>query len=139
VVGDPAVMLCHWPGMYTQGTKQGFEHFKRAVLALQGRFADRTIWMKLSEIARYWAAKELTRIERNGGQFVLTAPFASPRFTLRVAVPGSGPPSLQHEGKPIPLREVGRPVDIQPGTWLRDAQGTTVCFDLPKGRVVLSA
>ena len=22
--GEPAIMLCHWPGMYTQGTKAGF-------------------------------------------------------------------------------------------------------------------
>lgn len=54
--GDPAVFLCHWPGIYCNGTKAGFRHFKNVVLALHGRFGERTKWMKLSEIARYWAA-----------------------------------------------------------------------------------
>jgi len=58
--GQPAVMLCHWPGMYCNGTKNGFHAFKRVVEALERRFSDRTIWMKPSEMARYWAAKELT-------------------------------------------------------------------------------
>ena len=61
--GEPAVMLCHWPGMYCNGTKRGFEAFKHVVQALERRFADQTLWMKPSEMARYWAAKELTRIE----------------------------------------------------------------------------
>jgi len=33
--GEPAVMLCHWPGMYTHGTKQGFAAFQNIVLALE--------------------------------------------------------------------------------------------------------
>ncbi|MEC9002460.1 MAG: hypothetical protein VX644_03740, partial [Planctomycetota bacterium] len=49
--GEPAVMLCHWPGMYTQGTKQGFAAFKKVVLALEARYNKQTIWMKISEIA----------------------------------------------------------------------------------------
>ena len=36
--GEPAVMLCHWPGMYTQGTKQGFAAFKKVVKALAARY-----------------------------------------------------------------------------------------------------
>ena len=81
--GEPAVMYCHWPGLYTHGTKQGFKDLKQAILGLEGRFRDQTIWMKTSEIARYWAAKELTQINRNGDQITLTAPFSSLRFTLR--------------------------------------------------------
>ena len=35
--------------------------------------------MKLSEIARYWAARELTRIERGADRAIaLDAPFACP-------------------------------------------------------------
>ena len=83
--GGPAVMLCHWAGLYSQGTEAGFEAFKQVILALNGRFRERTLWMKISEIARYWAAKKLTRIERSGGRLLLTAPLAAPRFTLRIA------------------------------------------------------
>ena len=26
--GQPAVMLCHWPGLYSNGSHEGFEHFR---------------------------------------------------------------------------------------------------------------
>ncbi len=136
--GEPAVMLCHWPGMYTHGTKKGFEAFKRVVLALEGRYRDQTIWMKLSEIARYWAARELTRIEQSDGRLTLTAPFASPRFTVRAPATAGAPPKLSHGGVPIPLEEVSRLGDLKPGTWLREQDGVTLCFDLPKGQVTLT-
>ena len=48
-----------------------------AIVALEHRFRDETIWMKLSEIGRYWTAKELTQIQRSGNRVTLTAPFAA--------------------------------------------------------------
>jgi hypothetical protein len=136
--GDPAVMLCHWPGIYTQGTKEGFRHFQRAVLALDRRFRDQTIWMKLSEIGRYWTAKELTRIEIMGKSVKLTAPFASPRFTLRVAASPNAVPKLASPGGPIPLTEVKQLKQLDSGKWRREKDRVTVSFDLPKGEVVLT-
>jgi len=133
--GQPAVMLCHWPGMYTHGTEQGFKALQRVVLALESRFRDRTVWMKISEIARYWAAKELTRIERTAGRITLTAPFAAPNFTVRLATSAKGPPKLTHNGKPIALAEVATPRALTVGTWLSQEDGQIVCFDLPKGQV----
>ena len=59
--GEPAIMVCHWPGIYFNGEEVGFNIFKEVVKRLHARY-DNLIWMKLSEIARYWAAKELTRI-----------------------------------------------------------------------------
>jgi len=135
--GQPAVMLCHWPGLYTHGTKKGFDHFKRVIRALEGRFRDKTVWMKISEMARYWAAKELTRIETAGAQIALAAPFACPRFTLRVPAAPTPAPKLTHNGQPIPLAQVPNLRDLKPGAWLREQQGLIVCFDLPKGRVLL--
>ncbi len=55
--GEPAIMLCHWPGMYTQGTKTGFTALQQVVLALEEHLSKETVWMKLSEIARYWASQ----------------------------------------------------------------------------------
>jgi hypothetical protein len=135
--GQPAIMLCHWPGMYANGTKQGFEALKKVVLALERRFAQQTIWMKISEIARYWAAKELTRIETAGQTVSFNAPFASPRFTVRVAAPVDAVPKLTAKGQPAPLQQVGRPIELKPGAWLRDGRDAVVCFDLPKGRSTL--
>jgi hypothetical protein len=136
--GEPAVILCHWPGMYTNGTKRGFAELKKVVTALEERFRDRTLWMKSSEIARYWAAKELTRIERNGNALTLRAPLASPRFTLRIPGMAAGDLKLVCNGAPLMLREVPHARDLAPGTWFQEEGGVLACFDLPKGQVSLS-
>lgn len=134
--GEPAIMLCHWPGLYSHGTNKGFESFKKVVLALESRFRDQTIWMKISEIARYWAAKELTRIERTGGQIALSAPFASPKFTLRINSIGTEP-KLSSNGQPMAMSPIGNVRDLRPGTWTRQKESTLVCFDLPKGKATI--
>lgn len=135
--GRPALMLCHWPGMYTHGSKEGFRHFQRVVLALEGRFRDQVLWMKLSEIARYWAAKELTEIRRENGKLALAAPFAAPDFTLKVAMRVSAPPRIVADGKAIMLQEVSSRPQLKSGAWLRENDGAVLCFDLPKGNATI--
>jgi hypothetical protein len=135
--GQPAVMLCHWPGMYCHGAKHGFEDFKAIVLALKQRFADQTLWMKMSEIARYWAAKELTSIRRNAHVIEFDAPFAAACYTVRVERAGSTPPQLIRHLQPQPLREVSRPSLLVSGTFCRDAQDLLVCWDLEPGSTQL--
>lgn len=135
--GQPAVMLCHWPGLYTHGSKKGFEAFQQVVVALEGRFRDRTIWMKISEIARYWAAKELTRIERSAGRVTLTAPFASGRFTLSVKAVQAKAVKLRRGGKATPLKQVTKPSQLAAWTWRQVGPDVTACFDLPRGESVL--
>jgi len=137
--GQPAAMFCHWPGLYTQGTKKGFGQMQQAILAIEGRYRDRTIWMKSSEIARYWAARTLTRIAREGDRMMLSAPFACPRFTVRVATAGGAPPAVRYGDTPIVLSEVRELRDLKPGTWVRQSGAAIVCFDLPKGKVTLTA
>ena len=131
--GEPAVMLCHWPGIYCNGGEQGFKIFQGAVDRLHEGYRDRILWMKLSEMARYWAAKELTSIafEKDGSALRFHAPFASPNFTLKLAVPKQAqPPRL--DGKP--LRQVKDVKELKSGTWWRNEMETKVCFDLKKGR-----
>ena len=133
--GEPAVMLCHWPGMYTQGTKKGFTAFKRVVETLNSRFSDQTIWMKLSEIGRYWTAKELTRITLVDRKISLNAPFGTPKFTVRVpdVVVTNNPPRLIVENQTVALQGVAEPRLLRSGTWHTDSKGLILCFDLPKG------
>lgn len=130
---QPAVMLCHWPGLYNHGAKTGFAQFQQVVAAIDGRFRDRVLWMKISELARYWAARRLTKIQRQPDRVLLSAPFACPGFTIRLAGPG-GPPLLRHKGQPIPIREVTNRRDLKACTWLREKENTLLCFDLPKGQ-----
>jgi hypothetical protein len=130
--GEPAIMVCHWPGIYFNGEKVGFNIFKQIVERLHGRY-DNLIWMKLSEIARYWAAKELTRIEKTQNGFRLRAPFASPLFTLRFKTRANTPPKLVIEGKPVLLKEVKTARELMANTWVRSEDTLTISFDLPKG------
>ena len=137
--GVPAVMLCHWPGLYTHGTKKGFEQFKQVITALEGRFRDRMIWMKIGELARYAAARELTRIARAGAKVALAAPFACASFTVRLPSAAAAAPKITCKGKTARLAEVKDLRDLKAGTFLRQAGQLTVCFDLPKGPSTLEA
>ncbi len=129
----PAVMLCHWPGMYTHGTKAGFHQFRQVVTALEERFRDQTVWMKVSEMARYWAAKGLTEIRCDTNVISLKAPFAAPNFTLRIAAPTSATPRMTSDGKVMALKEAASHADLAAGRWWRDKEGVMICFDLPRG------
>jgi hypothetical protein len=131
--GQPALMLCHWPGMYCNGEKHGFEDFKRVVTALDRKYREQTIWMKLNEIARYWAAKGLTQIEPAENGLVLKAPFAAPRFTLRAAANNDALPRIKAAGQSIKLEQVHKPERLKSGTWMREGKNIVVCFDLAKG------
>jgi hypothetical protein len=135
--GEPAIMYSHWPGIYWNGKEDGFKAFQQVVQRLEVGF-DNLIWMKLSEIARYWAARELTRIEREANIVTFHAPFACPQFT--VSVPGvfNDAPRVTVGKQPTPLTQVSRPLDLKSGTWSRQAGGVAVCLDLPKGASTLT-
>lgn len=137
--GEPAILVCHWTGIYFNGEEIGFQVFQEVVRRLNARY-DHLLWMKLSEIARYWAAKECTRIARQNGQVTFTAPFATPQFTLELQ-PLAGeeikPPSLLQNGNSKTLAEVSSVSRLVSGTWCRQAEGVTVCFDLPRGELAL--
>jgi hypothetical protein len=138
--GQPALMLCHWPGMYSNGAKTGFHQFQQVVTALHDRFGERTQWMKLSEIARYWAARELTGIRASGSGLALTAPFAAPQFTIQVARSSAAATKAVFASgdQKQPLRRVSSRAALQSGTWLADDEQAVLCVDLPKGESQIS-
>jgi len=133
--GEPAIMVCHWPGIYFNGAKVGFRIFQEVVRRLRARY-DHLIWMKLSEISRYWAARELTRIERHENTIRLHAPFAAPDFTLELPLAHTTT-TLSAGGISQHLREVSALQDLVNGTWHRQNGRTVACFDLPRGASIL--
>ena len=135
--GEPAIIVCHWPGVYFNGEEVGFNIFKEVVRRIHARY-DNLIWMKNSEISRYWAAKELTQIDKQGRQVTFTAPFATTRFTVRLSGSSQAPPSLMLAGKRAELRRVTAPLQLKSGTWHADDSDIMVCFDLPKGKSTLN-
>jgi hypothetical protein len=130
--GEPAIMVCHWPGLYFNGEQVGFKILKEVKKRLDQKY-DHLIWMKLNEIARYWAAKELTTITAGSGKILLKAPFSTPGFTLNVNSQVHNP-HLKINGKePKNLIKIKDKKEIKSGTWFADKAGTIICFDLEKG------
>jgi hypothetical protein len=130
--GEPAILVGHWPGFYFNGQEVGFRIFREVVARLHAGF-DNLVWMKLGEIARYWAARELSRIARTADGWDLRAPFSCPSFTVRVASHGEAEPRLQAGGPPVPLRQVAQILQLESGTWVRQGRDVIACFDLPRG------
>jgi hypothetical protein len=130
--GEPAVMVSHWPGQYFNGEEVGFSIFKEIVTRLAAGF-DNLVWMKFSELGRYWAARELTSIAKTEGRVDFRAPFACPGFTVGVTAAATAVPKLTIRKLPVLLKEVAKPLALESGTWTRTPDGVAVCFDLPKG------
>jgi hypothetical protein len=131
--GEPALMLAHWTGIYWNGQELGFKIFQEVVRRLHQRY-DNLLWMKLNEVARYWAVKELTRIERAGNRVALRAPFPCPAFTVRLTAPANAQPRvIRGTQPPISYPQVQRLIDLKSNNWHRDGDTLTICFDLSKG------
>jgi hypothetical protein len=137
--GEPAILVCHWPGIYFNGDEVGFTIFKEVVRRLHAAY-DHLVWMKNSEIARYWAARELTAVERAPGGIAFAAPYSCPDFTVEMTGPqGEGESvRLVVEGREDgPLERVERRLDLRGGTYARDGDKLVACFDLPRGASAL--
>jgi hypothetical protein len=125
-------VVCHWTGIYFNGRETGFQVFQEVVRRLHARF-DNLHWMKLSEVARYWAAKELTRIELVVDGLSFQAPFACAEFTVRWKAAVTKAPVLRAGQGATALKEVPGVLKLIPGTWCRDGETVVACFALPKG------
>jgi len=125
--------------MYANGTGIAFRTFQGTVKRLNAGFRDRIRWMKLSEIARYWAAKELTAIANANGKVTLKAPFGTPGFTLELPF-NIAAPVVKHGSGETALKKIGSTQQLSAGTWTEaGVEGRMiVCFDLEKGVTTIS-
>ncbi|MGN6545087.1 MAG: hypothetical protein ACTHK7_08570 [Aureliella sp.] len=132
--GEPAIMLCHWPGLYGNGSEEGFQQFEQVVMALEQRYADRARWMKISQIGRYWAAKELTKIGLEKETITFQAPYACDDFTVRL----KGRPFskiLWHSAYKVEsLIAADSRKTLEAGQYWRDGDEIVVCFNLLRGK-----
>ncbi|NND05028.1 MAG: hypothetical protein HKN87_01495 [Saprospiraceae bacterium] len=134
--GEPAIMVCHWPGIYYNGEELGFNIFKTVVDRLHQRY-DHLTWMKLSEIARYWAAKEHTEVQvTQDKNAVFTASFATKKFTVRLPYLCNHP-VLSVGDKKVDLELVGSINELESNRWYVDNDHTIVCFDLEQGKSII--
>lgn len=126
--GEPAVMVCHWPGIYYNGEKLGFKIFKTVVERLNQKY-NNLIWMKLSEISRYWAAKELTNITAGDNKITLHAPFASDNFTLKINQKIKNANFKNQK----PFKRLNTANRLKDQTFYTENQTSYLCFNLKKG------
>lgn len=135
----PAIMLCHWAGLYGNGDPQGLRDFQRIVIALEKRFKDNTLWMKISEIGRYWAARELTKLQFTGRTLHMHAPFACAQFTLEVTGDSLGQVRLRNSNNDArELLSVSSLATLNSNQVFRENNRATICFDLPRGHSQLT-
>ncbi len=135
--GEPAIMVCHWPGLYFNGEHTGFRILKEVKRRLDQKY-DNLVWMKLSEIARYWAARKLTTISASDKGITLKAPFACPGFTLKLNSAVRKPRLTVNGTEVRNLDRVAGQKEIRPGTWCPDRNDTILCLDLAKGENLLT-
>jgi hypothetical protein len=126
--GEPVCLLSHWTGIFFNGQEIGFNIFKEVHRRIETHYSH-LHWMKLAELSRYWAAKELTKIEKTQSGLKMKGPFACQDFTVEVAKRLEKPPKLNG----MEMREVDSALKLQTGNWFRDGEKTTVCIQLNKG------
>ncbi|MEL6106097.1 MAG: hypothetical protein AAFU85_08675 [Planctomycetota bacterium] len=137
--GEPAVMLCHWPGMYCNGEKTGFQEFQRVVLALKSRFDRQTVWMKVSEIGRYWAAKETTELVADGSGVRANAAIDCRDFTFRYSGNIAHDFTWTSGSSASKLKRVERIDQLKEGTFVKNDQVAVLCVRLLAGLNRLNA
>jgi len=131
--GEPAMIVCHWTGIHWNGEEKGFKVFQEVVKRLHARF-DNLLWMKLSTLARYWAAKECTAITKTNAGIEFKAPWACQDFTVEFAAPAGRAVKFGEK----PLEEAKSVAALKSGTWTRHDKNIIACVDLPKGKSSLA-
>ncbi|HHK41914.1 MAG TPA: hypothetical protein ENJ50_05795 [Planctomycetaceae bacterium] len=131
---EPAVMLCHWPGLFSQGTRKGFHAFQRVIQSLESRFAGEIHWMKLSEIGRYYAAKEMADVRYESRTVHVETPVEAPNCTFLITGQPPFDPVVITGSMQQRLRQVSRRADLVEGSHFVEGETCWVCFRLGKGR-----
>ncbi|MEZ6130653.1 MAG: hypothetical protein R3C59_18355 [Planctomycetaceae bacterium] len=131
---EPAVMLCHWPGMYNNGTKTGFHAFQSIVRTIADVYGNETVWMKLSELGRYWAVKEHCRVTRDGQRLLLDSPFAVAKLTLKISSNATRRVRFEHNTTITELKSVTGLSLLDSQCFYSEDQVLKVCIDVPRGR-----
>jgi hypothetical protein len=137
----PTILLGHWPCFYANNGP-GFKTLKEVKKRLDAFDPDRTktLWMKTSEIARYWMARQLSDLSFEAGRgpgearLRIETNFPAPMFTLSVNAPVRRAQS--HDGSD--LRAVNSKRDFRSGTFLVEGGETFLALDLSAGVTTLT-
>lgn len=125
----PCVLTGHWPCFYANN-QIGFGVLKKVKKRLDAYDPDRTktLWMKTSEIGRYWMARQLSDVTADQGKVRIATKFPTPNFTLSLA--GAAKRVQMNEKD---LAQVQSRRDFRSGTFLVEGNQTFAAFDLKEG------
>lgn len=125
--GSFVAILSHWQSLYSNGSEAGIAILGRVFSRIKKQLGARVVWMKCSEMARYYAAAKSARAHSISRGVRITSPFACPAFTI--SVPASrGTAAVMIDGNR--LRRLGSPRQLRPGAWALASGRACLCFDL---------
>jgi hypothetical protein len=133
---EPAIMVCHWPGIYYNGQKLGFNIFKTVVNRLEQKYGDLILWMKLTDIAQYWAVKEFIRFEELNKSIKITSPFGTRDLTIALTNRMRTPMVRQLQNT-IGLERVDDEKKLSSNSYFATRGKTILCFDLEPGETMV--
>lgn len=133
--GSFLAVLTHWQSLYSNGTEAGLTVLGRVLRRTRKILGPRIIWLKCSEMARYFAAAKTARARLTTDGILIRSPFACPRFTVSVPV-ARRPARVSANGHR--LRPVASLTGLRDWTWAWHAGRAYVCFDLlEESRILL--
>ncbi len=133
--GQPCVLVGHWPCFFAND-QVGFKVLKTVKRRLDAYDPDgtRTLWMKNSEIAHYWMARELAEILPEPGGLRVRSRFPTANFTVSMDRPLRRARVNGLDLKPVRSRR-----DFREGSFLVEGSQTYLAFRLDSGETALSA
>jgi hypothetical protein len=125
--GSFVAVLAHWQSLYSNGTEAGLAVLRRVFKRVNALLGRRAIWMKCSEMARYFAAAKTARARLSDDGFAVTSLFASPEFTVSAEV-ARRPARVMANGRA--LQAVESSARLRDGRWMWAAGRLFVCADM---------
>ncbi len=135
------VFHTHWYNVYGSGDRLGLKALREVVSRVSRVMGSGVVWMKCSEVARYFATSKAFKAEARGGgreiELVFRSPFACKNFTVSLGVEREVA-SVEVDGRR--LRRL-RTVPLEPNSWATSGDRLYACFNLRDGvrlRILLS-
>jgi hypothetical protein len=125
--GSFVAILSHWQSLYSNGSEAGIAILDRVFRRVRRLLGRRIVWMKCSEMARYYAAAKSARVRPIDRGIRIASLFACPAFTISLPTLRR-PSAVVVDGRR--LRIIASPTGLRPATWAHAGGRTYVCFDL---------
>lgn len=122
----------HWYNSHGRDNKVGFLALKELTSRIRNVWADKVLWMKCSEVARYFAASKTWRTSVAGDKIILSSPFDCPLFTISFAT-NKEVKCIKVDGKKLKKKEKP-PLEKYSWTLLEDR--VYACFKLSERTIV---